>query len=342
MEKTISVIVPVYKVEKYLSRCIESIINQTYSNLEIILVDDGSPDKCGDICDHYASLDSRVKVIHKENGGLSDARNTGLNIATGEYVNFIDSDDYIHEKFYEKLLTLVLSNNADIGQCEFLKVFEDKDHNNKVTSTIPLNSEKVATFNNVEALNQLYSNVISGVAWNKLYKAELFKDIRFPKGKIHEDDFTTFKVLYNSKKIVTTSLPLYYYLQRSNSIMGSEFNARHLDSLEAFSYQISFYNNKNLLELKNKAIICLENNIRSLFRKSLNSDLENKDEILSNLINYYRNNFKYFNSDLNISSKKKVIIYLYKYSPIFIIKFLCRLLDLKVVMSRFQKINNNQ
>ena len=111
-------------MEKYLPKCIESIINQTYKNLEIILVDDGSPDNCGEICDKYALKDSRIKVIHKENGGLSDARNAGLDIATGDYVSFIDSDDYIHEKFYEILLNLITSNNADIAQCEFLKVYE--------------------------------------------------------------------------------------------------------------------------------------------------------------------------------------------------------------------------
>ncbi|MBS4212689.1 glycosyltransferase [Neobacillus rhizophilus] len=327
MKEKISVIVPVYNVEKYLSKCINSIINQTYTNLEIILVDDGSTDNSGDICDCYASKDTRIKVIHKENGGLSDARNMGLGVATGGYVNFIDSDDYIHEKFHEVLMKLISSHNADIAQCDYLKIYEETDPE---ISDIGNNQfEKVTVLNNIEALNQLYNNLIKGVVWNKLYKRDLFKDIRFPKGKIHEDDFTTYKLLFNSNKIIITSYQLYYYLQRSNSIMGSKFNAKHLDSLEAFSNQILFFNKNELYDLKNKAIIKLENNIRGFMRKVLDSDLDNKELLFHYLVNYYRENFHYFKNNLNIVGLRKVIIYMIRYSPSIIVKILCGVLNIR-------------
>lgn len=333
MNPTISVIVPIYNVEKYLGKCIESIINQTYSNLEIILVDDGSPDNCGDICDYYASKDRRIKVIHKENGGLSDARNAGLDFAKGEYINFIDSDDYINKGFYEVLINLVISNNADIAQCAFLKVYENDN-----TNTNPLVNEKITVLNNIEALNNLFNDyyVTTSVVWNKLYRKELFTEIRFPKGKIHEDEFTTFKVLFKSKKVVTTSKPLYYYLQRSNSIMGENFNVKRLDFLEAYSSQISFYNENRLVDLKTKAIKRLEGTIRYFMNDILKSDIDNKEKTFYYLINYYKSNFRLFKNEMGIGSIRRLVIYLFNYSPKFVIKLLCKLLQIR--LAYFAKI----
>ncbi|WP_342042982.1 glycosyltransferase [Bacillus sp. OTU2372] len=332
MRPKISVIIPVYKVEKFLPRCIESIIKQTYKNLEIILVNDGSPDKCGEICDYYAMKDSRIKVIHKENGGLSDARNVGLDNTTGEYISLIDSDDFIHVKFYEILMELILKNDADIAQCEFQKVFdEDNNYIDKTKQNLLINHE-VNYFNNLEALYNLYSNnyVSAVVVWNKLYKKELFSDIRFPKGKLHEDEYTTYKLLYNTKKLITTSFKLYYYLQRTNSIMGEKFNIKRLDILDAYSNQISFYSINNLPQLKYLAIRRLKGIIRNSMSSLLKSDIDNKEQAFRYLVSYNKNNFHYFKSDSDISYSSKFIMYLLEYSPIFLIKFLIKLMDMKM------------
>lgn len=241
MQPLISVIIPVYKVEPYLRRCIDSVINQTYTNLEIILVDDGSPDNSPAICDDYAQKDNRVKVIHKENGGLSSARNAGINVAIGEFLSFIDSDDWIHPNYIETLISDLLTNNADISIVE-----------NIVTSTQPKNasiSNTVQILTAYEALERLFKKqeIAFIVSWGKLYKKELFKDIHFPIGRFHEDEFTTYQLFYTTKKIVWNNTPLYYYFKREDSIT----TARHpLDILTFFEERYKFFkqhNEQNLL-----------------------------------------------------------------------------------------------
>lgn len=243
----ISIIVPIYNVEKYIVRCVDSIINQTYVNTEIILVDDGSPDKCGSICDEYQRRDHRVIVIHKPNGGLSDARNYGINVASGKYITFIDSDDWVTNDYLEKLYNLLIDQKADISICNHQRVYS-------IDSNI-IKEKKITIyeFTNIEALNyltdsSLYIQMI--VSWGKLYKTELFKYVMFPVGKIHEDEFTTYKLYYFSKKIVYTNEPLLYYLQRNDSIMGRGFNIKsRLHKIEAFEERIKFYEHENLLDL---------------------------------------------------------------------------------------------
>lgn len=236
MNPLISIIVPVYKVEDYLGKCIESILSQSITNFELILIDDGSPDKCGDICDHYANIDSRIKVIHKRNEGLSAARNSGLDIAKGEYVGFVDSDDWIDENMYGTLMGLLIDNDGDIAQCEFIRTF---DENEKVDNS---KNNTIETFNNFEALKNLYSEkaISTVVSWNKLYRRDLFEYIRFPVGKLHEDEFTTHKLLYKSRKLVYTSKVFYYYRQTPNSIMNSKFNKKRLDILDAMQERLEF------------------------------------------------------------------------------------------------------
>jgi len=197
----VSVIVPVFNVEEYLSKCLDSIINQSYYNLEIILIDDGSTDLSSFICDEYCSLDSRVVVVHKTNGGLSDARNTGINLATGEFFCFIDSDDYIDVNMIEELINLLSFHDADIAVCDFLEVSPNMD-----ISKISLNNETIEIISNIEELENLFSKnyLQTVVSWNKLYKKELFNNIRFPVGKLHEDEFTTYKIIFQAKKIVHT------------------------------------------------------------------------------------------------------------------------------------------
>lgn len=232
----ISIIIPIYKVEPYLRRCLDSIVNQTYTNLEIILVDDGSPDACPQICDEYAAKDKRIVVIHKQNGGLSDARNAGLDICKGEYISFVDSDDWVDEKYIEELIKITIKENADIAIVE----------NIRTTQIIPKQSPEhlIKTYANHEALIHLFTqeHLAFTVSWGKLYKRDLFTALRFPIGKYHEDEFTTYLLFYNSSKIAYTSEPLYYYYQRTDSIVST----RHpWDVLEYLEQRYIFFKEKN-------------------------------------------------------------------------------------------------
>lgn len=229
----ISVIVPVYKVEAYLDECVQSIVNQTYRDLEIILVDDGSPDHCGAMCDAWAAKDSRIKVIHKENGGLSDARNVGLDIASGEYIAFVDSDDWIMSDMYEKLLTAMKKESADISACNILSCFPDRERAYGCEEYTVGDSEKI--------LSMLYDDTVYSVsAWNKLYRRELWEDLRFPVGKICEDAFTTYLLVDKAERIVQIPDALYCYRIRENSIMTSAFSAKRMDEEEAWRYNYEF------------------------------------------------------------------------------------------------------
>lgn len=231
----VSVIIPIYNVEPYLRRCINSVINQTYTNLEIILVDDGSPDGCPAICDEYVQKDNRIKVIHKKNGGLSDARNAGLKIAKGKYITFIDSDDWISPLYIDVLSKNLEANQADISIVENLVTQDD-------TNATDINTNRTQVMSSKEALHQLfkYNKISFAVSWGKLYKKELFTNIEFPIGKFHEDEFTTYKLFYSARKIVWNSHPLYYYFQRGNSITAT----RHpYDILEVFEERYLFFKN---------------------------------------------------------------------------------------------------
>lgn len=236
----VSVIVPIYNVQNYLQKCIDSITAQTYKNLEIILVDDGSPDDCGQICEQNKDKDSRIKVIHKENGGLSDARNAGMRIATGSYYVFIDSDDYIHNSMIEELVKAVTKTGADMAVCNFKNVSEDESiDTNKELICEPykmISSED-------ERLKAFYEETCTQftVAWNKIYPAAFFKDIEYPKGKVHEDEFTTYKLLEQSSKVAYIDTPLYYYVSRQSSIMGEKFGKARLYRLDAILERMDYF-----------------------------------------------------------------------------------------------------
>ena len=224
----ISVIVPIYKVEKYLNRCVRSIVDQSYPNLEIILVDDGSPDHCGAMCEDWAEKDSRIKVIHKENGGLSDARNAGLKIASGDCISFIDSDDWIEPDFMEKLLAAMESQNAQIAEC----AVELVDEQGRILSL--RGPAKEETLEKIEALRRLiWEDGIYQTVWNKLYRREVVEGILFEKGKHHEDEFWTYQIFDRMDRLATVECPMYHYLQRSGSIMGAAYSLKRLDGMEA-------------------------------------------------------------------------------------------------------------
>lgn len=216
----INIIVPVYNVEKYLNKCVDSILVQTYKNIRVILVDDGSPDACPQICDEYAKKDSRVIVIHRENGGLSAARNSGLDrlwngglSEQGDYVAFVDSDDYVAPDYIAFLYWLLTENDADIAQCGHYVVFSE---NRKVDKNA---EHHTVVLNKKEAIESLcYNGIWDVTACNKLYKLSVFKDLRFPEGKLYEDTATSYLVVDNADRLVVNMEPLYYYVQRYESI----------------------------------------------------------------------------------------------------------------------------
>ncbi|WP_158295177.1 glycosyltransferase family 2 protein [Eggerthella lenta] len=214
MSALISIVVPVYNTEKYLKQCVDSVLSQTYRNLEVILVDDGSTDGSPAICDEYAMRDSRVRVIHKENGGLSDARNSALDAMTGEYVGFVDSDDWVAPDMFEYLHGGLVGNRSGISVCEPIEVRTYRMDYKVRTSDIVYDSEV--------ALNELFFDRQGNYAWNKLYKSDLWKDIRFPKDLNFEDIATIYKTFESAGRISFLRDPKYYYRIRRGSISGSK------------------------------------------------------------------------------------------------------------------------
>lgn len=233
-EPLISVIVPVYNVEKYLARCIESILNQSYINLEIILVDDGSTDSSGKICDEYAADDKRIYVIHKENGGQSTARNAALDCAKGEYITFVDSDDYIHTDFIKIMYETIIAYDGDIVQCDYIRGTED------VFPNIPMSGKCKL----IDVYTALSSFIYKVIPCAKLYKKSAIGMIRFPEGKINEDDATYYKFAYNCKRICILENRMYYYYMSPNSTMRNNDKPR-LDFLSIYEERISFFKEKN-------------------------------------------------------------------------------------------------
>lgn len=234
----ISVIVPIYNVELYLNRCITSIVQQTYHNLEIILVDDGSNDRSCEICDVQKLKDNRIKVIHKKNGGLSDARNVGIQESHGEYIMFVDSDDYINDKMCEILLKEALNTESDIVGCNFYWSYSD---NENIPCTMSLKAPCSLKRNEFFKHFMMKGSVDLAVVWNKLYKKRIWKEaplLKFPLGRFHEDEFTNYKFYYAASLITIIDQPLYYYVQRQESIMSKYGIKNVLDMLECIKERL--------------------------------------------------------------------------------------------------------
>ena len=233
----ITVIVPVYKTRKYVERCVESIRNQTYTNLEIILVDDGSPDDCGLVCDNFSKKDSRIKVIHKENGGLSSARNAGLDIMSGEYVGFVDSDDWIERDMYEILYERMINECADISCCG-IKTCDDEKIIGYYCKDLQINF----TLERIQALKELtYNNKITCSVVDKLYSVKIFRDLRMREGILYEDAQIQPYCFHYANRITYTSNPLYCYYQSPNSILRGTYSLKHYDIIEIGEERIRFY-----------------------------------------------------------------------------------------------------
>lgn len=313
----ISIIVPIYNVEKYIKKCIGSLIDQTYKKIEILLIDDGSPDKCGIICDEFAEKDDRIKVIHQTNGGLSDARNTGLNESKGKYIVFVDSDDYVEKKYVELLYKTIIKNNVQISQCGINKFFNDTNAKERIgyEQNLSINSKQMM----LDLYDGKWENI---VVWNKMYSKKLFENIRFPKGKIHEDEFTTYKLLFLSNEIAIISDCLYNYRQTNESIMGKKYNIKRLDVIDAMQERLEFYKEKKDDELYKITYLCYLNNIkRAYFR--VKENIKDSNEIQENLKKIYKEKSIKFLKEYNVNFDKKIKICLfYKIPNIAYIEFL--------------------
>lgn len=247
----ISVIVPVYKVEPYICRCVDSILSQTFTDFELILIDDGSPDDCPNICNKYALQDSRIHVIHQDNGGLSAARNAGLDYmfahSDSEWITFVDSDDWVSIYYLEYLYKAVISTGTNISSCAY-----------KIVKEEPLKSD-------TESINYVYSvcspeeyyinNRINAiVAWGKLYRKQLFNLLRYPNNRISEDEFITHRILFSELSIALVEPPLYMYYQNPNSITKSEWSLKRLDVLDGLEEQIQYFHDNGYLSAYNHSL----------------------------------------------------------------------------------------
>lgn len=305
--KLVSVIVPVYNVEKYLKKCVESIVTQTYQNLEIILVDDGSTDASGQMCDGWIAKDDRIVVIHKPNGGLSDARNAGLNIAQGSYYAFIDSDDYISTDMIETMLDSAKNNSCEIAVCNMNR-FSEKE--NYAPFYFPADDETVLFG------KERYETLKQPSVCNKLFQAKLFDGIRFPKGKYYEDTFIYHELVYRAKNVVLTGKDSYWYLLREDSIVGCpQYTNRYFDFIEAvwkrakflLEHEVQPYGDEACLSLY-AALANAEKYIKGSEENNIYFQAARKQYELA-----YRNLMK---QGKDIGIKQKIRLIMLKYLPI--------------------------
>ena len=247
----VSVIIPIYNVEAYLDRCIASVANQTYSHLEIILVDDGSTDRSPQICDDWAKKDTRIRAMHQANGGVSAARNAGLQAACGEWIMQVDSDDYIACESVAWLLRAAEETDSDMAMCDFTKGSEDS---HEFAAAYP---ESVEVIDGVTAISRIYTDshhaLRYAVPWNRLCRRKLYEGLAYPQGRIFEDIYMTHQLLFRCKRIAVLNEPLFYYYQRPNSIMNAEFSMKKLDYLQALVERVAFFGERGLEELESIA-----------------------------------------------------------------------------------------
>ena len=300
MKDLITVVVPVYKVEKYIDRCVNSIIDQTYKNLEIILVDDGSPDKCGKICDDYAKKDDRIVVIHKENGGLSDARNAGIHAANGKYITFIDSDDYIKNDYVEFLYNLIIENDVRISICSHTVIYDTGLKIEKETGEFSVLDTKTA----IKRI--LYDDNIDISAWAKMYDIKLFDDIEYPKGRLFEDSAVTCRILSKCEKVAIGSKSKYFYMIRSDSITNAKFNKKKMDLItsteEMGQYILEKY--PDLQDAVNRRVMYAYLSTLSQLANSNEKHLKEQNEMMD----YIKENRRKVLKDKNIPKRDRLAL----------------------------------
>lgn len=283
MMNNINVIVPVYKVEQYIHQCINSIVNQTYSDLKLIIIDDGSADECGRYCDEYLALDSRVIVIHQKNGGLSAARNSGIELAIQdnecEWITFIDSDDYVDYDYLDSLSSAAKKYNQSVISCSYVPT----NDRNYISSN--MGSNKLIPVEDYWVNNRTNATV----AWGKLYRSKLFKDIRYPVGKYHEDEYVTYRVLFQHDSIAVVDAPLYCYYNNESSISGMNYLKRFPDIIEAFKMHYDYFKN-------------------SKYRNAFRLEVEKYAEAYTNAIYYCWNN--HIDKNIETELRKELKLFL--------------------------------
>lgn len=308
MNPIISIIVPVYKVETYLNKCIDSILNQTFEDFELILVNDGSPDKCGEICEEYAKKDSRIRVFHKENGGQATARNFGIDVARGEYIGFVDSDDYIEPEMYEVLYNMCINDNCDMVNCSSKIYF--KNHI-KVNG----NGEKV-----IHSKREAMRVVIEGLLydeclWSKLVKKSLLKDLRMPIGIIYEDTAFVYKIVDKCERVGYIGLPMYNYIKREDSTMDRAVKDIRMDAILVYKEMYKFVKNKYpdiadivMLKLSNTCISIMNTIIK---QDEFNIYINKYIEVSKVLNKNFYNNMK----SKNYHRNEKILLLANKINP---------------------------
>lgn len=313
----ISVILPIYNVEDFLPQCLDSVINQTYQNLEIILVNDGSTDSCPQICEEYAKKDSRIKVIHKKNGGLSEARNVGFENSSGDFIAYVDSDDLLSVHFCKSLFDRLHEFKADVAECGYIRFFdvsELKENQNE-------DEESIEIFDSETSLLRLMLGPLNSMVWNKLYRREVVENHRFPVGKINEDEYWTYKILGNAKRTVKFYDVLYFYRKQGSSIMGQKYSIKRLDGLWALEERIE-YMKYHFPNLENQSIkqfsFAAKSFYRTIGKYQVDPDRFYRNEIAKKIRKYDKfSNWKKWNW------KEVVWMWIWKLSP----EFYVRLLD---------------
>ena len=298
MEELITVIIPVYNKEKYIKKTMDSIMNQTYKNLEIIIINDGSTDNSRNVCEEFARKDKRIILINTENHGAGHARNLGIKRAKGKYISFIDADDYIDKDYYKILYNMIVQNNADMAECRYLRVAENED------KTVAQRSGTCRVISNIEELKILYGKDIEKytnavIMCNKLFKSELLDDTYYPENRKIDDEFITYKLIYKSKKIAVTDDILYYYVQGNDSVMRNDFKEKRvIDTIDVYDEVYEFVKKNQIEELYDLVLIryifyCLE-----LIQKTKKSnDIEDKQRVLNFI-------YKKFEEKKNIIEEK--------------------------------------
>lgn len=299
----ISIIVPVYNVSKYLERCISSIINQSYQNIEIILINDGSTDNSGEICNKYSLLDNRIKVIHKTNGGLSDARNCGIKNSSGDYIMFIDSDDVVNFNIVECLYNIIIKYDTDISICDCVHCYSD--------DIIFSNSNAIKSFKSNEAICELlYQKSFLVSSWGKLFTRKCFDNVLFPVNLIFEDSAIMYKIFNQVDKIVYTDAKLYAYMHRENSITTAKFSKKDCDILKICNEMMEYFSNSDDNIKKAVKSYCSSAALR-IYLNAPRNDLYN-DEI-NICIDYLKQNGKSILYDKNVRRKNKIAIIMFLY-----------------------------
>lgn len=315
MDELISVIVPVYNGEQFIEKSLGSILNQTYDNLEIIVINDGSIDRSLEICNAFAEIDNRIKVINQSNSGIGAVRNKGIELASGELIGFVDQDDSIHPRMFEILIMNLKEENADISMCNFANVSDNNMKEHILQSDITIKNQTKFTLDHKEAFMDLYSVekcLITVVPWNKLYKKKIFENIHYPHGKIIDDDFVIQNIIEASNKIIHTDAALYYYYQNNNSIIRQKFNIRKLEIIEAKRNRVLFFlKQKKYLELLSPAVNdFLHFIIVSYF--SVREHCPTEKRVMKNLRKQFNEEYNFYQKFLKIN---KTELFLFSVHP---------------------------